>query len=198
MKVGKSSVRCQSKEESTGTAPDIVAVSHEELKGANRDLLLPRRVKAALFCGTVPPGLPYPAVSVVSADRLSVCRGEGLPVPSQIQMLGVDDEEYVCEREIPSLSSLAVDFRGAAQEAMREIFVHLETGARSEAPIGGAAVNGVAVSRPPTRSWPECGTGADDDVRTVVRNSVSAWARRIDSTVSVSVSPNRFRYTRPR
>ncbi len=217
---------------STGTAPDIVVANYEELKGANRDLLRSRHVKAALFFGAVPPGLPYPAVSVVSDDRaigaaaaqvlvrsglrafaylgaphgdrwsvarrdafaaalaekgfalaadyspsakrpdwrrerrnlaawvrdlpkpcgvfaafdqrarhlLSVCRGEGLPVPRQIQVLGVDDEEYVCENEIPSLSSLAVDFRGAAQEAMQAIFAHLETGS----PLPSAFLAGVA------------------------------------------------------
>ena len=89
--------------------------------------------------------LPKPCGVFAAFDQrarhlLSVCRGEGLPVPRQIQVLGVDDEEYVCENEIPSLSSLAVDFRGAAQEAMQAIFAHLETGS----PLPSAFLAGVA------------------------------------------------------
>ena len=77
--------------------------------------------------------LPKPCGVFAAFDQrarhlLSVCRSEGLSVPRQIQVLGVDDEEYVCENEIPSLSSLAVDFRGAAQKAMNAVFAHVEEG----------------------------------------------------------------------
>ena len=41
---------------------------------------------------------------------LDACRLAGLNVPSQIQVLGVDNETYVCEQTIPSLSSLMPDF----------------------------------------------------------------------------------------
>lgn len=89
--------------------------------------------------------LPKPCGVFAAFDQrarhlLSVCRGEGIPVPRQIQVLGVDDEEYVCENEIPSLSSLAVDFRGAAQEAMRAIFARLE----GNEPLPGTFRAGVA------------------------------------------------------
>ena len=41
---------------------------------------------------------------------LDVCRLAGLNVPSQIQVLGVDNETYICEQTVPSLSSLMPDF----------------------------------------------------------------------------------------
>lgn len=41
---------------------------------------------------------------------LDACRLAGLRVPNQIQVLGVDDETYICEQTVPSLSSLKPDF----------------------------------------------------------------------------------------
>jgi LacI family transcriptional regulator len=77
--------------------------------------------------------LPKPCGVFAAFDQrarhlLSVCRTQGVPVPQQIQVLGADDEEYICENEIPSLSSIAIDFRGAAQTAMQAVFEHLEDG----------------------------------------------------------------------
>ena len=77
--------------------------------------------------------LPKPCGVFAAFDQrarhlLSVCRDEGIPVPQQIQVLGADDEDYICENEIPSLSSIAIDVRGAAQTAMRAVFAYLEDG----------------------------------------------------------------------
>ena len=41
---------------------------------------------------------------------LDACRLAGLNVPSQIQVLGVDNETYICEQTVPSLSSIMPDF----------------------------------------------------------------------------------------
>lgn len=41
---------------------------------------------------------------------LDACHLAGLNVPSQIQVLGVDNETYICEQTVPSLSSLMPDF----------------------------------------------------------------------------------------
>ena len=41
---------------------------------------------------------------------LDACRLAGLNVPSQIQVLGVDNETYICEQTVPSLSTLMPDF----------------------------------------------------------------------------------------
>lgn len=89
--------------------------------------------------------LPKPCGVFAAFDQrarhlLSVCREEGIPVPQQLQVLGVDNEEYICDNEMPSLTSIEPDFRGAAQSAMGAIFAHLEKGA----PLPGVFLAGVA------------------------------------------------------
>lgn len=41
---------------------------------------------------------------------LDACRLAGISVPSQVQVLGVDNETLICEQTVPSLSSLMPDF----------------------------------------------------------------------------------------
>ena len=41
---------------------------------------------------------------------LDACRLAGISVPSQIQVLGVDNDTLICEQTVPSLSSLMPDF----------------------------------------------------------------------------------------
>ena len=41
---------------------------------------------------------------------LDACRLAGISVPSQIQVLGVDNDALICEQTVPSLSSLMPDF----------------------------------------------------------------------------------------
>lgn len=48
---------------------------------------------------------------------LDACRAAGISVPEQVQVLGVDDETYVCEHTVPSISSLAPDFEGGGYAA---------------------------------------------------------------------------------
>ena len=48
---------------------------------------------------------------------LDVCRLAGLSVPNQIQVLGVDDEAYICEQTVPSLSSIKPDFENGGFKA---------------------------------------------------------------------------------
>ena len=89
--------------------------------------------------------LPKPVGVFAAFDQrarhlLSVCRALDIPVPRQVQVLGADDEDYLCENEIPPLSSLALDFRWAAESAMRALFAYLEEGA----PMPETVVAGVA------------------------------------------------------
>ena len=48
---------------------------------------------------------------------LDVCRRIGVRVPEQVQVLGVDDESYICEQTLPSLSSVALDFTAGGYDA---------------------------------------------------------------------------------
>ena len=41
---------------------------------------------------------------------LDACQSAGLAVPDQVQVLGTDNETYICEQTLPSLSSLMPDF----------------------------------------------------------------------------------------
>lgn len=59
--------------------------------------------------------LPKPCGILVAHDQrakhvLDVCRLTGVDVPEQVQVLGVDDESYICEQTFPTLSSVAPDF----------------------------------------------------------------------------------------
>lgn len=48
---------------------------------------------------------------------LDACHLAGVTVPDQVQILGVDNESYICEQTVPSLSSLAPDFEGGGFKA---------------------------------------------------------------------------------
>lgn len=55
---------------------------------------------------------------------LDVCRLTKIKVPEQVQVLGVDDETYICDQTFPPLSSIAPDFElggYAAAEALHSM-----------------------------------------------------------------------------
>ena len=52
---------------------------------------------------------------------LDVCRECGIEVPSVAQVIGVDNEEYICEQTEPTLTSIEPDFEGGGYEAMRAL-----------------------------------------------------------------------------
>lgn len=75
-------------------------------------------------------GLPKPCgIFAVSDWRawhvLDVCRECGIEVPHTAQVLGVDNEEYICEQTMPTLSSIEPDFEGGGYEAMHVLVAML-------------------------------------------------------------------------
>lgn len=52
---------------------------------------------------------------------LEVCQKEGINVPEQVKVVGVDNDEIVCECANPTLSSIAPDFRRAGYEAAKAL-----------------------------------------------------------------------------
>lgn len=52
----------------------------------------------------------FAAYDIRGKHILDACRFAGLSVPEQIQVLGVDDETYICEQTVPTLSSIAPDY----------------------------------------------------------------------------------------
>ena len=66
--------------------------------------------------------LPKPCGLFVAYDQrarrvLEICRAEGISVPEQIQVVGVDNESWICESIRPTLSSIEPDFEGAGYRA---------------------------------------------------------------------------------
>lgn len=73
--------------------------------------------------------LPKPCGVMAAFDQraknvLDACRTAQIDVPAQILVLGVDDEEYICENTLPSLSSILPDFNDGgfrAAEALQQM-----------------------------------------------------------------------------
>lgn len=52
---------------------------------------------------------------------IDACQSAGLIVPDQIQILGTDNETYICEQTLPSLSSIMPDFESGGFAAAKYI-----------------------------------------------------------------------------
>ena len=66
--------------------------------------------------------LPKPCGVMAAFDQraknvLDACRLAGVDVPAQVMLLGVDNEEYICDNTVPSLSSILPDFNGGGTKA---------------------------------------------------------------------------------
>ena len=57
---------------------------------------------------------------------LDVCREAEIKVPTQVQVLGVDNETYFCEYSTPTLSSISPDFEGGGFLAAQTLDALLE------------------------------------------------------------------------
>ena len=69
-------------------------------------------------------GLSFPcalfaANDLRAMDVTNACNHLGIAIPEQISILGVDNEEYICDYAAPSISSILPDFYGAGQKAAR-------------------------------------------------------------------------------
>lgn len=67
--------------------------------------------------------LPSPCGVFVAYDQLArsvidICRRESIDVPKRLQVLGVDNEEFICELSTPTISSVAVDFETGGAVAL--------------------------------------------------------------------------------
>lgn len=65
-----------------------------------------------------PVGL-FAADDTLAEMALSICRVSGLSVPDEIAVIGVDDNESICEHAVPSLTSIRPDFRQGGRFAAR-------------------------------------------------------------------------------
>lgn len=80
--------------------------------------------------------LPKPCGLFVSYDMraaqvLNACRGEGIAVPEQIQIVGADNEEWLCEHTSPTLTSVDPDFEGCGVSAAETLLAMMAGGPAS-------------------------------------------------------------------
>ena len=78
--------------------------------------------------------LPKPCGLFVAYDQramhvLNICRAEGIAVPEQIQIVGTDNETWICESTSPTLTSIEPDFEGAGYRAAEALLAMMD-GAR--------------------------------------------------------------------
>ena len=72
-------------------------------------------------------------------DVLEACRARSISVPDQISVLGIGNDEPICETSVPALSSVAVDFEEEGYRAARELQAMMLSGRASsirERPCG--------------------------------------------------------------
>ncbi|MCR5751054.1 MAG: substrate-binding domain-containing protein [Kiritimatiellae bacterium] len=76
----------------------------------------------------------------IAATAISICRLSGIDVPNDIAIVGVDDNESLCESTVPTLSSVRPDFQQGGRFAARLLARMMRGGLR----IQHEAVFGVA------------------------------------------------------
>ena len=84
-------------------------------------------------------GLPKPSGLMVASDQLGphtleTCRSNGLVVPDDLGVLGVDNDEPLCEISDPPLSSVWPDHRQVGYEAARQLDTLMRDGPRPHGP----------------------------------------------------------------
>ena len=77
-----------------------------------------RRLRDFLAALPKPCGL-FAACDRVASEVIAAARFEEIAVPDELAVLGVDNDESVCERIMPTLSSIQPDFRNAGMLAAR-------------------------------------------------------------------------------
>jgi len=92
--------------------------------------LLERRQRLGDWLRALPkPCGIFAANDMTGEEVLVSARKEGLSVPQELVVIGVDDEAEICNHTVPTLSSIVVDFRMIASVAAEEL-VRLIDGAK--------------------------------------------------------------------
>ena len=61
-----------------------------------------------------------------AADTIHAAAVLGLAIPEQVAVVGIDNEELLCENESPTISSVEQDFEGAGYRLAQLLFVEME------------------------------------------------------------------------
>ena len=122
-----------------------------------------QRALRAFLRGLAAPCALFAANDAVASEVLAAARFEGIAVPDALAVLGVDNNEALCERSVPSLSSIEPDFRRGGALAARLLLEAVSAGggvpaSRRELTFGELRVVRRASTRPlatPDRSVAE-------------------------------------------
>lgn len=66
------------------------------------------------------------ANDIYAAELIGLCRKRGLRVPEDVSVVGVDNEEVLCESTTPSITSIEPDFEREGYEAARAVSLLLD------------------------------------------------------------------------
>lgn len=77
-------------------------------------------------------GLPKPCTVLCAADYVAqsvieVCNAAEIDIPGDLAVIGIDDDELICENTVPKLTSILPDFEGGgylAAELLDEVIAH--------------------------------------------------------------------------
>ncbi len=80
-------------------------------------------------------GLPKPCAVFAANDRiaaetLTAAAFAGIKIPDEMEVIGVDDAEDICERTVPTLSSIKPDFRRGGELAALLLAARIRDGAK--------------------------------------------------------------------
>ena len=105
-----------------------------------------------------------------AAEALKAVREAGLSVPKDVAIVGVDNEEFLCERMSPPITSIEPDFEREGYEAMRAA-IRLANGK----PVPGRIVCGIGrvVERKSTHNFNVAETLVDWALEIITRNATS-------------------------
>ena len=89
-------------------------------------LTLPRTETAAALENLPRPVGILAANDTYAVELLNICRKCGLRIPKDVALIGVDNEEFLCESTSPSLTSIEPDFEREGYEAAKAVIQLLE------------------------------------------------------------------------
>jgi LacI family transcriptional regulator len=89
------------------------------IPGTNRRQTTEREALAAWIAGLPKPVGVMACYDIKAQQLLDACRDAGAAVPDEVAVIGVDNDELLCELSFPPLSSVIPDSRRAGYEAAR-------------------------------------------------------------------------------
>ena len=93
-----------------------------ELAKGGHAVRTPRDLSPDGFMAALPkPAAVFCATDVEALNAIAVCRKLRLRIPDQVAVLGVDDDEILCDSSRPSLSSIRTDDFALGERAAREL-----------------------------------------------------------------------------